>query len=260
MKLRKRLIDILEPSCEGHLIRDVRIGLGYTAVQLDDGRTGVAYTLGREILGGCTAFAGKRPIAGSSAIQALHYLDSDGLVESALGLAAANAVANAAPSQGVKDDILKSVQLFPSDVVAMVGFFGPLVAEIQGRVAELEIFEEHTGLLPHVRCSSEAVSAIPRCDVAFLTSTSIINDTIDELLEAAQYCREVVLLGPSTPLVAEAFEGTGATWLSGIAVNDADGLLRLVSEGGGTRLFKPFVTKWNIPLPRDLSKTDTAVN
>jgi len=47
MRLRKRLIDILEPSCSGNVIRDVRIGLGYTAVQLDDGRTGVAYTMGR---------------------------------------------------------------------------------------------------------------------------------------------------------------------------------------------------------------------
>jgi uncharacterized protein (DUF4213/DUF364 family) len=248
MRLRKRLIDILEPSCAGHVIRDVRIGLGYTAVQLDDGRTGVAYTLGRELFRGCTAFAGKRPIAGSPAEEVLRYLDSDGLVESTLGLATANAIANTAPSQGSTGDVLKSVEVFPTDAVAMVGFFAPLVAELQDRVAELGIFEEQEGLLPHLRGSSEAVYAIPTYDVAIITSTTIINDTVDELLEAARDCREVVLVGPSTPLIAEAFEGTPTTWLSGITVDDADGLLRIVSEGGGTRLFRPFFTKWNLRL------------
>jgi uncharacterized protein len=248
MRLRKRLIDILEPSCSGHLIRDVRIGLGYTAVQLDDCRTGVAYTLGRELLRGCSPFAGKRPIAGRPAIEALRYLDSEGLIESSVGLATANAIANVAPSQGVTGDVLKSVKLFSSDAVAMVGFFGPLVAELEDRVAELAIFEEQTGLLPHLRHSSEAVSAIPKCDVAIITSTTIINDTIDELLEAARNCRELVMLGSSTPLITGAFEGTAVTWLSGITVENGDGLLRIVSEGGGTRFFGPFVTKWNIPL------------
>ena len=78
MRLRKRLIDIVEPSCAGHAIREVRIGLGYTAVQLDDGRTGVAYTLGKELFRGCTVFSGKRPIAGSPAEEVLRYLDSEG--------------------------------------------------------------------------------------------------------------------------------------------------------------------------------------
>jgi uncharacterized protein len=258
MRLRKRLIGVLEPLCTGHVIRDVRIGIGYTAVQLDDGRTGVAYTLGREQLRGCTAFAGKRPIAGSPAEEVLRYLDSEGLVESALGLATANAIANTDPVRGLKGDVLKSVKLFPTDTVAMVGFFAPLVAELQGRVADLEIFEEQTGLLPHLRNSSEAVSEIPKYDVALITSTTILNDTLDELLEASRGCREVVLLGPSTPLVREVFEDVAVTWLSGITVDAADGLLRVVSEGGGTRVFRSFVTKWNIPLRQDTAGTSTA--
>jgi uncharacterized protein (DUF4213/DUF364 family) len=257
MRLRKRIIDILEPSCAGHVVRDVRIGLGYTAVQLDDCRTGVAYTLGRDLFRGCTAFSGKRPIAGSPAVEVLRYLDSEGLVESAVGLATANAIANAVPSQGVTGDVLKSVEVLPTDDVAMVGFFAPLVAELQDRVAELEIFEEKTGLLPHLRPSTEAVSSIPKCDVAFITSTTIINDTIDELMEAGRDCREIVLVGPSTPLIAEAFEGTAVTWLSGMTVDDASGLLRVVSEGGGTRVFGPFVTKWNLPLRNDAVAAST---
>ena len=246
--MRQRLIDILEPSCAGHEVSDVRIGLGYTAVRLDDGRTGVAYTMGREFLRGCTAFSGRRPIAGNQANEVLRYLVSDGLVEASVGLATANALCNGVPSQGITGDVLKCVELRSTDAVAMVGFFAPLVAELQDRVEEVEIFEEKSNSLPHLRPASEAVAAIPKYDVALITSTTIINGTVDELLEAAAHCREVVLLGPSTPLIAQAFEGTGLTWLSGVSVQDSNGLLQLVSEGGGTRLFRPFVTKWNVSL------------
>jgi uncharacterized protein (DUF4213/DUF364 family) len=133
-----------------------------------------------------------------------------------------------------------------------------LVAQLEDQVADLEIFEEQKGLLPHLRHSSEAVSAIPKYDVAIITSTTIINDTIDELLEAARDCRELVMLGSSTPLITEAFESSPVTWLSGITVEDADGLLRVVSEGGGTRFFRPFVTKWNVQLRHEASGTRAA--
>jgi uncharacterized protein len=75
MRLRKRLIDILEPSWPGHTIREVRIGLGFTAVKLYDGRAGVAYTLGKEPSRGCTVFSAERHIAGGPAEEVLHYLN-----------------------------------------------------------------------------------------------------------------------------------------------------------------------------------------
>ena len=251
MELRKRLLEILEPSCAGHVVCDVRIGLGYTAVQLDDGRTGVAYTLSRGSFSGCSAFTGQRPVSGRAALDLLQYLSSENFIESSLGLATANAIANAAPRQGVTGDVSQAVKFLSTDRVAMVGFFAPLVAALQDRVADLEIFEEHSGSLAHLRPSSEAASVLPTCDVALITATSIVNDTIDELLEAARHCRETVVLGPSTPLVSDVFASTATTWLSGIAVEDADGLLRVVSEGGGTRFFKPFVSKWNVRLTGD---------
>jgi len=257
MGLRNRIIDLLEPSCSGHVVRDVRIGLGYTAVQLDDGCTGAAYTLGSGSFRGCSAFMGKRPLSGRPSVDLLRYLGSDNLVESALGLATANAIANGPKPRCVTGDVLEAVELLPTDRVAMVGFFVPLVAGLQQRVAALEIFEEHRGSMAHLRPASEAASVIPQCNVAFISSTTIMNDTIDGLLEAARECRETVLLGPSTPLIPEAFAEAAVTWLSGMIVEDSVGLLRVVSEGGGTRFFKPFVTKWNVPLRQEAAAADT---
>jgi len=81
-----------------------------------------------------------------------------------------------------------------------------------------------------------------------ITATTLINGTIDELLAAAKDCREVVLLGPSTPLVPEVFATMPhlVTLLAGVVVTDAEELLRTVAQGGGTRDFKTSAVKVNV--------------
>jgi uncharacterized protein (DUF4213/DUF364 family) len=119
---------------------------------------------------------------------------------------------------------------------------------LKKRVSSLKIFEQidkpENGLLPE----SELPNHLPLCQVAFITSTSIINNTIDNILKAARSCREVALLGASTPMMPEIFEDTSATLLSGIIVTEPEEILRIVSEGGGTRRFKNHIQKVNMRL------------
>ena len=86
-----------------------------------------------------------------------------------------------------------------------------------------------------------------RCSVALITATTLINGIIDELLAAAANCREVVPLGPSTPLVPEVFATVPrlVTLLAGVVVTNAEELLRTVARDGGTRDFKTSVAKVN---------------
>jgi uncharacterized protein (DUF4213/DUF364 family) len=84
--------------------------------------------------------------------------------------------------------------------------------------------------------------------VAIITGTSLINGTIDRLLRLAAGCREVAILGPSTPLLAEAFRGLQVHCLSGVRVEDPEEVFRIIGEGGGFRFFKDHTTKLNIRL------------
>jgi uncharacterized protein len=59
-----------------------------------------------------------------------------------------------------------------------------------------------------------------RCGL--ITSTSIVNHTVDALLQAARGCREVALLGASTPLTAETFGAVRVTMLSGVVVEGSE--------------------------------------
>lgn len=225
---------------------DVRIGLGYTAVMLDDGNVGVAYTFRENAATGCSAFMGLRPLAGRATTEILEYLGSGDPVECAVGLAVANALINRAGPDQREGGILELLPLEPADRVGMVGYFGPLVAPLDKRVRELVIFERNASRSERVLPAEEALEQLPHCDVALITSTALILGDLDRLLEAAAHCREVALVGASTPLAPEVLGSRGVTLLSGITVSDGPGILQVVSEGGGMGFFGKRIRKVNV--------------
>jgi uncharacterized protein (DUF4213/DUF364 family) len=245
-----RLVRCLSGAARDARVSDVRVGLGYTAVRLADDRTGVAYTFRDRARGGCSVFPGLRPLAGRPAADLLALLESRDAIEAGVGLACANALANGAEAAHREGDVLEHLEVRAEDDVAMVGHFGPLVDALRARARSLTIYErvgEPTGVL---RPQQEAAAGLARCQVALITATSIVNHTLDGLLAAARGCRQVALLGASTPLVAEAFDSAAVTLLSGIVVTAPDEVLRIVSEGGGMRLFGPHVRKATVRTSR----------
>jgi uncharacterized protein (DUF4213/DUF364 family) len=172
-------------------------------------------------------------------------------IESAVGLATANALSSGMFTGGDTGDVLAAVDFQETDRVGMVGFFGPMIEQIEKRVSSLQICEERqSNSLAGVRPSSDAAEILAESSVALITSTTIINNSIDKLLQTTTHCREVILVGPSTPVVPPAFDETSVTWLSGMVPRDTEGLLRVIHEGGGTRYFSQYATKLNMRLHR----------
>lgn len=247
-KIASILADLLMDQAQGVNARDVRIGLGYTAVQLEDERTGVAYTFRDCAQGGCTIFQRFRPIAGKRAAELLELLNSSDPIEAAVGLACANALCNQPRDEMRVGDILEQLELGSDDEVAMVGLFEPLVEGIRSQAKSLTIFEKADRPHPLVRPAEEVWSFLPRCQVALITGTSILNQTADRLLDAARHCRIVAVVGASTPLLPQAFSHTPVNLLSGIIVEKPQGILQVVSEAGGMRFFKGLIRKVSLKL------------
>jgi hypothetical protein len=250
MHLQDRIKAAALTRAEGRHIADVRIGLGYTAVSLDNGNAGLAYTFLDGAAGGCSVYRNIRPLAGRPAEDLLELFTAGGCIEAALALATANALFNRPEDDYLTGDILQHLRIGPEDHVGMVGHFGPLVPAIRKQAAALHIFEQialpQGGLLP----VAATEDLLPGCQVVLLTSTSLINATVDHLLSLTDGCREVVFLGASTPLCAEVFQDTGVTLLSGVTVVNSAAILQIVSEGGGMRFFKGAIDKVNLRLPR----------
>jgi uncharacterized protein (DUF4213/DUF364 family) len=243
----ERIEHILEAEAKSTRIADVRMGLGYTAVLTESGSAGVAYTPREELGRGCSVFPGRQPLAGRMSVELLTYLRSSSALERAVGLATANALIRMREVESTcEGDVLDVLALKPGDRVGMVGYFEPLVPRVESEVASLTIFERSRGWAAGVQPAERAVDLLPSCTVALITSSTLITESLDALLEAATGCRVVALLGPSTPLLSKAFAGTPVTWLSGTMVTHPMDILRVVSEGGGARAFSPFVRKVNV--------------
>ncbi len=248
MLLSERIGELIPPEAAKAAVKDVRIGLGYTAVLVEDNRMGLAYTFREEAARGCQVFEGLPALAGTKASQLLAFLGSQDRIEMAVALATANALINTARPELVAGDILEHVRIQPQDQVGMVGYFAPLVPRLRKKTDSILIFETVKKKVNDLLPEEEAPRLLPECQVALITSTSILNHSIDGLLSATESCREVVLLGASTPLLAEAFAGTPVTSLSGVIVTNTTAVLQIVSEGGGMRAFKETVQKVNLTL------------
>jgi len=228
-------------------VTDVCVGLCYTAVLLDNGSAGLAYTFRHDIPPGCVCFYGGGSLAGRKAEEILQFVDSPDLLERTLGIATANALINEDINGFTAGDTLDIIMPGKDDVVGMVGYFGPLVPRLKKIVKELRIFEkvEGKGNIPDVYPEQEAFAFLPECSIAIITSTSLINQTMGKLIDASQDCKKVVLVGASTPLAEDVFRPFGVDLLSGVIVQDPRAVLRVVSESGGMINFKGYIKKVN---------------
>jgi uncharacterized protein (DUF4213/DUF364 family) len=231
-------------------VERAQIGLIYCAVELENGAAGAAFTFpadrsGRPCSGGLSGPGG---LAGSRAERLLQYIGSDDLVSSALGIAAANAVIAASDPdpRAAEGDILERLDIREADQVCMVGCFLPVLEKLKNISVRVTAVDQAPK--PGAEPAERSGELLPRSQVAIITGTSIINNTIDGLLELAAGCREVAILGPSTPLWPEAFKDRPVHCLSGIRVNDAGAVFRIIGEGGGFRFFKDHTTKLNLRL------------
>lgn len=241
MTVQKRLMDHLMPRAERATVSDVRIGLGYTAVRLDSGHAGVAWTP-RETAAGCTHLPSAGTLAGHCAVEILAMLaDAQSALPRALGLATANALLATAPQPGNREEVISSLGVTSDDRVAMVGYFAPVVARLKKIGCRLDVVELNPFHGEGTLTPVQAEGALSTCTVAVITGTSLINATFDAVCERLENPRAAVLLGPSSPLCGEVFNGTPITHVAGSRVTDADTVLRIVSEGGGTMLMKHFL-------------------
>jgi len=244
-EIARRLFDSVFHRGENAVIEEVRIGLGYVGVLLDDRRMGLAALLLHELPSGCSVFPDAGRLAGSRARSLLRNLiEGQNQLTKALGLAAANAVLHAASGEDEKDS-LSIMKLVSEDHVAMVGLFTPMIPKIEGTGAKLTVIERNPARLA-VLDKKEKGRILKECTVAIITATALLNDTLEEVLNGLGNPRHVAILGPSTPLCPEIFHDTPVNHLGGARVRDTKKVMQIISEGGGTPAMRPYLRFVNL--------------
>lgn len=216
----ERVYEIAKPRLVGKKVKEVRIGLALMAVELDDGSIGVTYVLRDEVDEVCTALPHGEQLEGSSAEEvALWAFKSNNVIASAMGLAVLNAVVEFDKLEQIKDldnrDAVFSVSIQPTDTIGVIGHIGPVINRLRGKVERIMIFERGEDVGDSVYPESSQPELLPQCQVVFVTSATLINGTLENLLKHCTQARDIIMVGSSTPLYPKAFQGTGVSVLAG---------------------------------------------
>jgi len=252
--LMEKMLNAAMPLLEGRVVTDLVIGLTLIACELDNESVGVSYVLRENLPIGCSPFEFAQGIIGRPAAEIAQFITS-GTDDIQRAVAAAVLVA-ASNKLDISDDSETSpfgIDFKADDTVGMVGYIGPVARFLSGKIKELIAFDK--GLWMNGRyemlCPMELQpELLPKCDVVLLSGTTTINGTIDSLLEMCSAAREVVLVGPSTPMYPEGYKGTCLTRLAGSwwANKHKNEIFKSISLAGGIQHIKQYMIKKVVPM------------
>jgi len=249
MQLIQKLYD---HSCEKAATAKVTclsVGLGYTAAVTDDGGIGVAYTYfsNKQC---CAMGKGYRDYEGERAIELLAEIKHPDPLHCSMGLALVNALNHRealACAEDPSNEILRdALGIGRGTRVAMVGFFRPLVKLFEEAGAVVEVLDDMQGVGDRNRFHDKLQRW---AEVLIITSTSILNHTTEDLLSKAGPGVKAAMVGPSTPMIAEAFSHLPVHLLAGTVPVDQEAVLKAVRHGAGTPVIHRFSRKVHLSLP-----------
>ncbi len=234
MTICEKLYALSLPKAQTVTVDRVAMGLGYTAVSTSDGGIGLSYTW-FEMKTSCTARADDVEFEGEPATLLLERITGKDMLARSMAMALVNALnyedALQFPEDPRNDRLIELLGIEKGRHVSMVGYFGPTIQLLEKKGATVEIIDENRGLggkdAFFERLSSWTEALI-------LTSTALLNDTAEGILERLGPDVKTVILGPSTPMIAGAFADFPVHMLAGIAPIRGRDVFKTVCHGLGT--------------------------
>jgi uncharacterized protein len=234
MGICDRLYNLMAETAANNTVEILSVGLGYTAVCTSDGGIGLAFTpIGEKKR--CTVIARDHDYEGKPASELLPLIRSDEPLLRAMALALINALnhpkAMSLPEDRKNDILFDRLGIREGSHVAMVGNFRPLVKKLQAMGVQPEVVDIGHGLGDFDAFPDKLAHW---ADALIMTSTTLLNDTADGLLAALGSKVRVVMIGPSTPLIPEAFADLPVHVIAGTVPVDREEILKAIRHGKGT--------------------------
>jgi uncharacterized protein (DUF4213/DUF364 family) len=249
MELNKKLYDLFIDRADKTTVEILSLGLGYTAVTTADGGIGLSYTYFGDKQS-CMILNKHIDYEGQSAGLLLDKIKSKNMVERSMALALINALNYKDALNLPEDDdnkiMFEQFKISKGHRLAMVGYFPPFVRKFEEMGVLLEILDISRGL---GQKQDFYLKLKDWADVLMLTSTSILNNTTEEILDHAGENLKSIMLGPSTPMAAEAFKNLPVHMLAGTVPVDKEKTLKAIRHGMGTPVLHKHSRKVFLTLP-----------
>lgn len=243
MQFTQRLFDYFIDKAQQVDVQFLSIGLGYTVVTTSNGGMGLSYTYfrNREC---CAVLKKDIDYEGQSAAILLGKITSEDPIERSMALALINALnyefCAALPEDKTNRKLIEHLRIGPDTHVGMVGHIEPLEQKLLDIGAQVEIIDhfKSMGSWPDF---SEKIKEW--AEVLLITSTTILNDSIENIIDTASENVRIAVLGPGTPLVSGIFKPLNVKMLAGIHPVNQDEIIKLIRHGKGTRFIHRYSRK-----------------
>ena len=242
---------ILGPELDNILVERVVVGLFFTGVKLANGSTGSCATPIKTIPEAvcCPSSAMAMPfpgkLAGRRAIDLVQEALSGHGIRRAVGIATVNALADHCwqrrPHPEVElcpgVDAFDATATGKGEKTVVVGAFVPFLKELKRRGQPFLVLEQDSTTLkadelPFFRPAEQAAEIVPQADVLLITGSTLVNNTLEDLLALARPEARVTIVGPTVGMLPDAFLARGADVLGCVRINAPDAFLDLLAEGG----------------------------
>jgi uncharacterized protein len=252
---------LYKESFQDLFISDVRVGVYLTAILLSDGSSGTAST---NIDSHSNCYKSKRDfgnfspgkIKGQKVID-LFENDTELIIANTLKTAVLNAIsAKLISSDKYKIieniDPIELVDLNPIKTITIVGAFQSYIKRIAASRNKLYVLELDENALNDDQKqfyvpAEDFAKVIPESDTVIITGLTLVNNTIDILLESVSPKAEVIVTGPSSSLIPDILFKHNVKILGSTRITDNELLFQLVGEAGtGFHLFKYCAEKFCI--------------
>lgn len=247
--------DILGRDLDRIVVARAVIGLFFTGVKLGTGTAGTCATPRDAVPGDlcCPVSAravGYQSLAGRPAAALMQDALSANGLRRAVGIATLNALAELCwrrrPTPGVEllpgADAFDATTLHEGDRIVLVGAFIPFLKELKRRRLPFLVLEQNPAALkpeemPFYRPAEAAAEIVPQADVLLVTGSTLLNDTLEDLLAIARPDARVTVVGPTVGMLPDAFVARGADILGSVRITRPDEFLDLLGEGGSAPHF-----------------------
>ena len=225
---------ILPPFHRGGQPKDAQ----FMAIGLKGGAAGISYVLlpdDKE-----SEYTALRPsdFIGTDSYRLTLDFDRDDPLKEMIGLAAINAVCQHVMREtnfavDSATDSLGLLSIRQGDRIGMVGLFYGLVKRIKAANAELVVIEKNEQLIqqyPDLPITTD-VAQLNRCNKILCTSTTILNNSLDEVLAHRSSDAFVSIIGPTAGYFPDPLFARGVDVVGGRVVKDSEAFLKSITKG-----------------------------
>ena len=244
MPVVEETLELIEELVDGAdiTVKAVSLGLFYAGVSIEStsgSHGGVAYVFRDNP--SCKPLETSGEYHEMDAVSLAKLSLSSSLAEASIGVASMNALSqliveeNRERYRPVSIDVADLVK--EGENVAMVGYMGPVIGKLveKGcRVNVVEMRQVENPVVPVVQ-PDLMEDTLKEADVVIVTGSSLVNRTIDEILDMSIAPRVFAVAGPTASIIPDVLFDHGVTAVMGVTVTDPEEMIKVVSQGGGTR-------------------------